>query len=243
MSRVYADSVQPRWDYQDLTLGASGDTIDIAGNIITADVFKDSGGNTLFESNGSGVLSNVNSGLKGNLVLISSQTETNAASISFTSDIDSTYDVYIFKWNATNPATDQAHFTFQGSIDGGSNYNVTMTTTCFSTYHYENDSGAALNYASSEDQAQGTAYQVIGRYCSNAADACGSGEMYLFNPSSTTYVKHFFSKSNNMEGGGSPGTMETFSSGYFNTTSALNAASFKMSSGNFDGVIKMYGLL
>ena len=173
---------------------------------------------------------------------LTTNTFTGTTTSNFTTKIDSTYDVYCFKWNATNPATDQAHFTFQCSIDGGSNYNVTMTTSCFSTYHYENDTGAALNYASSEDQAQGTAYQVIGRYCSNAADACGSGEMYLFNPSSTTYVKHFYSTGNNMEGGGSPGTMETFSAGYFNTTSALNAASFKMSSGNMDGEIKMYGI-
>ena len=243
MSRVYTDTIEPRKSTQDITLGTSGETISVGANSINVNTVADKGGNTLWTSDGSGNLSSVNAGLKGNLVLLATNSFTDTASSAFTALIDSTYDAYCFKWNATNPATDQAHFTFQSSIDGGSNYNVTMTTTCFSTYHYENDTGAALNYASSEDQAQGTAYQVIGRYCSNAADACSSGEMYLFNPSSTTYVKHFYSTGNNMEGGGSPGTLETFSAGYFNTTSALNAASFKMSSGNMDGEIKMYGLL
>ena len=125
VSRVYTDSVQPRWDYQDLTLGASGDTIDIAGNIITADVLKDSGGNTLFESNGSGVLSNVNSGLKGNLILLTTNTFTDTVSSSFTTKIDSTYDVYIFKLINIHNDVDGDNFAFNCSIDGGSNYNVT----------------------------------------------------------------------------------------------------------------------
>ena len=241
MSRVYADSVQPRWDYQDLTLGASGDTIDIAGNIITADVFKDSGGNTLFESNGSGVLSNVNSGLKGNLVLISSQTETNAASISFTSDIDSTYDLYIFKFNAANPVTDNVNFTFQCSTDGGSNYNIAMTTTAFEAIHNEDGGGGALGYMTGDDQSLGTSYQNLCFDLGNGADECCVGELYLFNPSSATYVKNWYCTSQGYHL--SNYTINDFTAGYFNTSSAINAIDFKMSSGNFDSTIKMYGLL
>ena len=242
MSKIYADTIETENSNVDITLGAAGAAVLIpSGATLKTNKIADAGANNIFTSDGSGNLT-VPSAFGGAFNLLATNTFTDASSSTFTSLIDSTYDAYVFTWNAANPATDQAHFTFQCSTDGGSNYNVTMTTSCFSTYHYENDTGAALNYASSEDQAQGTAYQVIGRYCSNAADACGSGVMYLFNPSSTTYVKHFYSTGNNMEGGGSPGTMETFSAGYFNTTSALNAASFKMSSGNMDGEIKMYGI-
>ena len=244
MSKVNTDAIKPRDTGLDITLGATGDTTVISADSINTNTVKDSGGNTLWTSDGSGNLSSVNSGFKGNLILLATNTFTGAASSAFTSLIDSTYDVYIFKWNAVNPATDQAYFTFQCSTDGGSNYNVSMTTTIFSVYHYENDSGSGgPNYDTGQDQAQGTSYQTINRYCGNAADANAVGELYLFTPSDTTYVKHFVSTGNNMEGGGTAGTMETFTAGYFKTTTALNAASFKMSTGNMDGEIKMYGLL
>ena len=241
MSRVYADSVQPRWDYQDLTLGASGDTIDIAGNIITADVFKDSGGNTLFESNGSGVLSNINSGLKGDLVLIDSQTETNAASISFTSDIDSTYDLYIFKFIKINPATDAVSFGVQFNASGQTGYNETITSTFFRAIHAESGGAGSLGYVAGYDQAQGTASQALYNGAGNDADQNMSGELFLFNPSNTTYVKHFYSTLNG--GQDADESANVFVGGYINVTAAIINVQFAMSSGNFDGTIKMYGLL
>ena len=237
MSRVYADSVQPRWDYQDLTLGASGDTIDIAGNIITADVFKDSGGNTLFESNGSGVLSNVNSGLKGALILLSSQTADGDASLSFTSGIDSTYDVYIFKFISVAGDHDGAHMSFQA----GTGYNTTMTTTNFQARHSEDDSVGDLAYDSGWDQAQGTGFQQLLIKLGSAADKAGSGELYIFSPSSTTYVKHFYFRGTTYAS--NDYAYDSYTAGYFNTTTALTQVQFKTTAGNMDsGTIKMYGL-
>ena len=165
--------------------------------------------------------------------------------VSFTSGLDSTYDVYIFKFIDINPATNNGKLQFNGSIDGGSNYNVTKTTTMFTAYHDENDTSAALAYETGYDLAQSTSDQVLGSNMSSEADASMAGEFHLFSPSSTTYVKHFYSCVNYMARPSSTttGSNETFVAGYFNTTSAINAVTFVCSNGNFDGIIKMYGLL
>ena len=164
---------------------------------------------------------------------------TDVATVSFTSGIDSTYKLYIFKFIDLNPATNNVDFTFQGSIDGGSNYNVTETTTTFRAFHYEDDSSTSLGYTD-DDQAQGTAYQIISSGVGNGADESCAGDLFLFNPSNATYVKHWYGTSNTYVA--NDRTQVLYSAGYFNTTSAINAVSFKMSSGNMDGVIKMYGV-
>jgi len=172
--------------------------------------------------------------------LITTNTSSGAASSDFTSSIDSTYKLYIFKFYDVNPATDATRFSFQGSIDGGSNYNVTITSTTFKAYHTESDSAAALTYDGVTDQAQGTGYQDIQGDIGNASDESGVGELHLFNPASTTYVKHFYSTVQAYDS--APQSRQTFAAGYFNTTSAIDAISFKMLSGNFDGLIKLYGI-
>ena len=106
MSKVYADKIEPRDSTMDVTIGTSTNTITLAGNDLRANTVKDSGGNTLWTSDGSGNISSVNSGLKGALVLLTTNTFTDEASSSFTTLIDSTYDVYKFMYNAVNPATD-----------------------------------------------------------------------------------------------------------------------------------------
>ena len=222
-----------------LTIGASGDTI-VATDSVNVNTVKDAGGNTLWVSNGSGTLSSVSSGFGDALKLISSQTVTDQASVSFTSGITSTYKEYVFKFYNINPATDDVDFGFQASIDGGSNYNVTMTTSAFVAYHKENDTGAALNYEPSADQAQGTGYQTISFDQGSGADESTAGELHLFNPSSTTYVKNWYAQT--VGYAQSDMLQDFFTGGYFNTTSALNAISFKMDSGNFDGTIKMFGI-
>jgi len=174
------------------------------------------------------------------MTLITTNSGTNQSSMSFTSSIDSTYKLYVFKYYDVNPATNTMEFEFQGSTDGGSNYNVTMTSTFFRTQHDEADSATLLGYLTSSDQAQGTAYQDITEYLGNAADESAAGELYLFNPSSTTYVKHFYGTVQFYHT--TSYTQSSFTAGYFNTTSAINAMSFKMQSGNFDGTIKMYGV-
>ncbi len=177
----------------------------------------------------------------GNMVLISSQTASNSASISFTTGINSTYKEYQFWFVDIHPRTDNVQFQFNLSTDAGSNYNVTKTTTSFWSYHYEDDSATALEYDAGGDLAQSTGYQKISRDLGSGADESCSGSMTLFNPSSTVYVKHFISRSSTNVYFDSASDYNI--AGYGNTTSAVNAVQFKMSSGNFDGTILMYGIV
>jgi hypothetical protein len=175
----------------------------------------------------------------GSLNLISTQTASSSASISFTTGIDSTYDEYWFVFNNCHPSTDSAKLVFQGSTDGGSNYNTTMTTTFFNSYHAENDTFNGLAYDGADDQAQTTNYQKISSNIGNDNDTATSGILKLFNPSSTTYVKHYHSRLNIIR----DRSQESYSAGYFNTTSPINAIQFQMSSGNIDdGTIQLFGV-
>ena len=219
-----------------LTVGESGDTI-VAVDEIKVNTVKDAGGNTLWVSNGSGTLSSV-SGFGGALNLLSTQTASGDAAVSFTSGIDSTYKEYIFKFINMDGDSDVL-FQFQCSTDGGSNYDTTITSTYFYARHTESGT-TGLAYQTSADQAQGTAFQRLAADLYNAADAGISGDLHLFNPSSTTYVKNFYSTVSSVQS--SPGAWESFIAGYYNTTSAINAVQFKMSSGNTTGKIKMYGV-
>ena len=179
----------------------------------------------------------------GAITLITTNTiSSGVSSSSFTSGIDSTYDTYLFKFINIHGAS-EAYFSFNMSVDGGSNYNVTKTTTTFEAYHNEAGGDQSLNYNTGADLAQSTGYQYLinTNHVGIENDESCSGEMYLFNPSSTTFVKHFFARLNGYHK--SDYTMNNYAAGYGNTTSAVNAIDFKMSSGNIDsGVIKMYGI-
>jgi len=176
----------------------------------------------------------------GEWTLIQTQTASASSTISFTSGLDSTYDEYCFKYINIHPQTNDVAFQFNGSTDSGSNYNVTKTTSAFNAYSHES-SGAALTYRSGEDMAQGTGFHGIQADWSSDNDHAGSGYLYLFAPSDTTFVKHFLiESSNNHEG---EYAMRHFIGGYFNTTSAVDAIQFKMSSGNIDaGTISLFGI-
>ena len=177
----------------------------------------------------------------GALVLLSTQTASSSASLSFTSGIDSTYDSYVFKFYNIHPATNDVQFEFNFSTDGGPNYNVTKTTTYFNAYHNEGDTATSLAYDGSYDIAQGTGFQTLSLGQGNDTDESTSGTLQLFNPSNTTYVKHFISNTNNYQHNNY--TINNYSAGYGNTTSAVNAIRFQFSSGNIDdGIIKMYGV-
>jgi hypothetical protein len=178
----------------------------------------------------------------GTLTLLSTQTASSSATISFTTGLDSTYDEYIFKFINCHPATDDVDFTFNGSTDSGSNYNVTKTTTAFDAYHDETGASTLFRYVTAKDLAQSTSFQPLNTVgIGNDADQNISGILTLFNPSSTTYVKHFIATTNLSQK--DDATVNTFVAGYFNTTSAINAIRFQMSSGNIDdGVIKLYGV-
>ena len=181
--------------------------------------------------------------LAGSLVLLATETASSSATISFTSDIDSTYKEYIFKFIDIHPATDDERLTFQANAAGGSGYNETITSTCFQAKHDEADTDTGLSYQTGNDQAQGTAFQRITDSIGNANDACAVGYLHIFDPSSTTFVKHFICRTQHMVGASGVGSKDLYYAGYFNTTSALDEIQFKMSSGNIDaGVIKMYGV-
>ena len=174
------------------------------------------------------------------MTLLTTNTSSNAATSDFTSGIDSTYKLYIFKFYDVNPATDNTHFSFQGNVAGASGYNETITSTFFSAYHDEADGNTDLQYEAARDQAQGTGFQYLTNGVGNGADESCAGELHPFNPSSTTYVKQFYSRVNEYYSANY--SIDNFVGGYFNTTGAIDDIQFKMSSGNFDGIIKMYGV-
>jgi len=177
----------------------------------------------------------------GGLNLISTQTASSSSSLSFTSGIDSTYKEYIFKFYNIHPQSDNQELFFNFSTDGGSNYNVTKTTTTFQAYHNEAGSDSSLSYHTAGDLAQSTNYQRLGFSSDNADDASLSGYLHLFEPSSDTFVKHFTATTNMCHA--DTYSVNYYLAGYCNTTSAVNAIRFAFGSGNIDsGVIKLYGV-
>jgi hypothetical protein len=207
-----------------------------ANNITTSGVFT-ADAITNASVTGITVLANASDGI----TLISSQTASNSASISFTSGLDSTYKAYKFVFSNIHARSTTVNFTFNLSTDSGSNYNVTKTTTAFTAYHGENDISSGLTYLASDDLAQSTAFQNLSRNLQTGSAESASGTLTLFNPSSTTYVKHFLTR---ISGSADDSTNMTdeYVAGYGNTTSAVNAIQFKMSSGNMDGIIYLYGI-
>ena len=175
----------------------------------------------------------------GSLVHISTATASSSPSIEFTSGIDSTYKEYVFYFvNIHTSAT--ANFTFNGSTDSGSNYNTTKTTTHFTPGHNEADSSTYLDYDTGKDLAQSTSFQSLGYGITTGNDESLSGYMHLFNPSSTTFVKHFIASVQYYD---SNFSQNSFVAGYMNTTSAVDAIKFQMSSGNIDsGEILLFGV-
>ena len=199
-----------------------------------------SNGTTIFD-NGS-----MASGFGGNLNFISKATASASASIEFTSGIDSTYKEYVFYFVSLHHGdASQVGFQFNMSTDGGSNYNVTKTTTNFYAFNSEPAYGNEnIAYGTPYDLAQSTGFQNLTSFSiGNANDDSFVGYLHLFNPSSTTYVKHFTARSHQSEGDSNFYTNDTFVAGYGNTTSAVNAIKFQMSSGNIDsGEILLFGV-
>ena len=184
---------------------------------------------------------------KGTLKLIKTLTASSSANLSFvngTSDVvlDSTYKEYMFIFNNMHPATNSADLRFQGNAAGGSGFDETITNTVFFSQHAEDASYAAVVYSDGRDQAQATGSSNLSMGITNDNDGCAAGYLHLFNPSSTTFVKHFISNTNtNLSGTGYSTNMYT--AGYFNTTSAIDEIQFSMSSGNIDsGTVQLFGV-
>ena len=180
--------------------------------------------------------------------LIKTLTAADDASLEFvdgTDDVvlDGTYDEYMFVCTDIGPATDGAVFQFQvnATDDPGGGYDTSLiTSTFFRAAHYENDSSAGLSYGTGQDLAQSASFQPLVEETGNGADESCAGILHLFNPSSTTYVKHFYGRFDSLHQ--SDVTLDCFSAGYINDTTAIDEIQFKMSSGNFDGVIQLYGI-
>ena len=177
----------------------------------------------------------------GGMTLISEQTASSSATIDFTSGIDSTYDSYVFKFYDIHPSGNNTEFDVLFSSNGGSSYGLTKTTTAFYALHNEADSVTAFTYSTGTDLAQSTSAKNLMVNVGDGNDESGAGTMQLFNPSSTTFVKHFIANVNIYDEGAQ--TVNRYTAGYVNTISAINAVRFQMSSGNIDsGVIKLYGI-
>ena len=182
----------------------------------------------------------------GSLVHIKTLTASSSASLSFVHGsngvvLDNTYPIYKFEFINIHAPTIRAHLEINFSTDSGSNYNVTKTTTTFRAIHDEANSEAVLEYDTGQDLAQSTAFQGVLRFIGNGNDESGSGSLTIYNPSSSVFVKHFIANGNTYYGGDY--SFNDFTAGYGNTTSAVDAVQFKMSSGNIDsGVIKLYGI-
>ena len=155
-------------------------------------------------------------------------------------DLDNTYKTYLFRFVNIHPANDNVDFEFQGNAAGGSGFNETITSSMFIAEHKENDN-TDFTYRGSNEQAQGTSFQDIAYNVGNDNDQGLSGELYLFNPSNTTFVKHFMA--NIATHAHQENIVNHYTAGYFNTTSAIDEIQFKFSGGNIDsGRIALYGI-
>ena len=181
----------------------------------------------------------------GAMTLIKTLTASSSANLSFVHGsssvvLDNTYPIYLFKYINMHPATNDVEFYFNTSTTSGGAYNTVKTTTVVRASHAENGSGGALSYITGNDEAQSSGAQQIGQ-SGNDNDQSISGELFLFNPSSTTFVKHFLCQTNYCDHGDE--SHFHFYAGYLNTTTAVDAVQFTMSSGNIDaGTIKLYGI-
>ena len=176
----------------------------------------------------------------GSMTFLSKQTASSSSTISFTSGIDSTYKEYLFTFKNIHPATNGVFFTV-GFRDGSTDYDATKTTTYFRAYHDEADSATALEYTAGSDLAQGTGFQYLSDDLGNDNDQSCSGYLHLFNPSSTTFVKHFIANLDTYHQ--SDYSVNSYVAGYCNVTAAIDAVQFKMSSGNIDaGTIQLIGI-
>jgi hypothetical protein len=187
----------------------------------------------------------VPSGSGGSLVLLKTLTASSSSTLSFvhgSSDVvlDNTYRTYLFKLINIHPSA-QAFFGFNFSTDAGSNYNATKTSTNFRAYHDEANTTTDLDYKDGDDIAQGTGQVLTAGNLGTGNDESLSGELWLFNPSSSTYVKHFIWRSSCVQS--APAAFDCFVGGYVNTTSDVDAVQFAMASGDIDaGTIKLYGI-
>ena len=248
MGQLYVDTIEPQ-SGTSLTIGESGQHTDLAGNDIRANVLQDAGGNAILTSNGSGTLSGVNSGFGSAMSVLSTTTVSSAvASVSFTSGIDSTYKQYMVTWWGVHGTTADTDWLMQGSIDGGSNYNVSTTTTTWRGWGKSDGSNPNINAWQAQpawDVNNSTSFfPVAPDY--NPTSSTVHGRLIIFDPSSTTYYKPFWTDVITTLNSGDTNAMWFRMAGHFQVAnSAINALSFKFDSpaANIDaGIFKLWGI-
>ena len=184
----------------------------------------------------------------GSMVFIKKLTASSSGTLNFVDGassvvLDSTYKEYLFTFNNMHPASD-ASFVFQTSTNTGSSYGVTATASHFRAYHIEDAAESLFSYQTSYDLTQSTSDATLAYTNSSDSDNGCCGTLHLFNPSSTTFVKHFISDFSTMRNASPDASIRSVGAGLFNTTSAIDAVQFKMSTGNIDaGDICLYGIL
>ena len=236
-STISVNTIEPQ-SGTTLTIGQSGQNVVVNADSIKNNVLKDAGGNAIFTSNGSGVVSGVNSAFGSAQVLVDSTTCSNTANVTYT--LTNTYKEYVFECITINPVTDNVSLQFQVSNDG-TNYNKEIQSTFYVAYNTETGSPTGLTYDGLHDQALGTSFQTIFKEVGNDADQACTVILHLFDPASTTHSKNFYARG--------IGTLyhqyiqDQYAAGYINDTAAMTSIRFHMSSGNINaGKIKMYGI-
>ena len=241
MSSLITKTIEPATGTT-VTLGAGGDVVDIAASQLKTNTVKDAGGNTLFTSDGAGTLSSINAAFKGDMIFISSKTiSSSTASVEFTSGIDSTYDEYVFYFVNINGATNNTHFQWNASTNGGSSYGVTKSSTYWNATHQESGASGEVQYNTTGDLDASTSYQPVTTGMGNDADENQNGCLQLFTPSNTSWAKRYMSvSSGNWHVDGEENSRMQ---GMLNTASAINAIIWSFASGNIvAGTIYLYGV-
>ena len=184
----------------------------------------------------------------GSMVHIKTLTASNSGDLTFIDGsssvvFDSTYPIYQFVYTNIHLATNGQYLSFQTDTGTNTSFNQTITSSVFKAYHKEDGGAAALGYDNGSDQQTQTSFQRLSSDLISDNDASISGSTMIFNPSSSTYTKHFIAETHTMVDGSPPYSEIRYYAGYFDTTTALTRIRFKSTSGNIDaGTIKMYGL-
>lgn len=247
MAKLRVHNIESGPVSSDVAFGISGDTIAVSSDSIKLNTWKDSGGNTLFVSDGTGTLSSVNSGLSGaGPKFIQTQTAAASSVVSFTSNIDSTYNEYLFVFYDIICTAGEPEFQFNVSTDGGSSYAVNKTSTYYDAMHRHDGVSGTLQYVAAKDLSSSASYQPLIQkmlHTGHYASAATSGTLRIYNVSSTTYVKNFYAHTHGVtDDADNKESRQAVVGGVCETTTAINTVSFNLSSGTFSGTIKMYGV-
>ena len=243
MGKVRATNIEPEGATTDLALGGAGQTVTFASTEVRANTFKDNGGNTIWTSNGSGTLSNVNSALSGGGMTLISTTNISVSSgtVDITSGIDSTYKEYWLIGTDIVSQTNNTNFRFRASTDGGSSWGVTMTSTLVRCYNFSGTAARNLAQENSMGYGTNTGAQEIWYDAGNASEDCGAFILKLFDPSNGTFMKQWLSRASYVHS--SDAAYDIYTSGFWQNQPAVNAIRFDMQSGNVDGgTIQLFGV-